>query len=66
MTPARYKEVIGKGVCAGIWRRRAPLRYLASVSQEQVLNRFHTGVMFWWSPPRCAKECDRQPGSVRC
>ncbi|CAH6244065.1 TPA: hypothetical protein NPN33_004715 [Klebsiella variicola subsp. variicola] len=42
VTPARYKEVIGKGVCAGIWRRRAPSRYLASVSQMQVLNRFHT------------------------
>lgn len=42
VTPARYKEVIGKGVCAGIWRRHAPSRYLASVSQVQVLNRFHT------------------------
>ncbi|THE47419.1 hypothetical protein EAI35_22110 [Enterobacter bugandensis] len=42
VTPARYEEVIGKGVCAGIWRRRAPSRYLASVSQVQVLNRFHT------------------------
>ncbi|HBX9991752.1 TPA: hypothetical protein MIM71_08955 [Klebsiella variicola] len=37
VTPARYEEVIGRGVCAGIWRRRAPSRYLASVSQMQVL-----------------------------
>lgn len=42
VTPARYEEVIGEGVCAGIWRGRAPSRYLASVSQVQVLNRFHT------------------------
>lgn len=42
VTPARYKEVIGNDVCAGIWRRRAPSRYLASVSPMQVLNRFHT------------------------
>ncbi|EPB4340072.1 hypothetical protein QNZ44_004142 [Enterobacter kobei] len=42
VTPARYEEVIGNGVCASIWRRRAPSRYLASVSQVQVLNRFHT------------------------
>jgi hypothetical protein len=42
VTPARYKEVIGNGICAGIWRRQAPLRCLASVSQVQVLNRFHT------------------------
>lgn len=42
VTPARYEEVIGEGVCAGIRRRRAPSRYLASVSQVQVLNRYHT------------------------
>ena len=42
VTPARYEEVIGKGLCAGIWSRQAPSRYLASVSQVQVLNRFHT------------------------
>jgi len=42
VTPARYEEVIGNGICAGIWRRRAPLRYLAFVNQVQVLNRFHT------------------------
>lgn len=42
VTPARYEEVIGNGVCAGIWRGRAPSRYLASVSQVQVLNRYQT------------------------
>lgn len=42
VTPARYEEVIGNGVCAGIRRRRAPSRYFASVSQVQVLNRYHT------------------------
>ncbi|KLG23270.1 hypothetical protein YA52_00480 [Enterobacter roggenkampii] len=42
VTPVRYEEVIGKGVCAGIWRRRSPSRYLASVSQVQVLNRYQT------------------------
>ncbi|HCI6063372.1 TPA: hypothetical protein NPN97_004009 [Klebsiella variicola subsp. variicola] len=62
VTPARYEEVIGKGLCAGIGHRRAisppSARSWCSIGSIP-------GVMFWWDPQRCATGYGRQPGSVR-